>query len=120
MKLLLVYNARSGGVQAALDSLHKIVSPATYACDLCKLTHGNLNMHRRWKEFLNQSDFEISVYHKDEFQNEFGNEALAFKLPVILEQKDDGLTEFISQSEIQTLKDDVALIELIKAKSKIP
>jgi len=117
VKLLLVYNARLGGLQAALDNLHKIVSPTTYACDLCKLTHGNLTIRKRWKQFLNQSDLEITVYHKDEFQNEFGNEALAFKLPVILEQKRDRLTLFISQSEIQTLKDDAALIELIKAKS---
>lgn len=117
MKLLVVYNARSGGLQAALDNLHKIVSPATYACDLCKLTHGNLTIRKRWKQFLNQSDFEISVYHKDEFLEQFGDANLMFKLPVILEQKDGKLTEFISQSEIQTLKDDAALIELIKAKS---
>ena len=120
MKLLLVYNARSGGLQATLDNLHKIVSPATYACDLCKLTHGNLTIRKSWKQFLNQSDLEISVYHKDEFQKQFGNEALAFKLPVILQQKDGKLTEFISQSEIQKLKDDSALIELIEAKLTTP
>jgi hypothetical protein len=40
MKLLFVYNADSGLAAALFDSAHKLLSPQTYACNLCALTHG--------------------------------------------------------------------------------
>ena len=35
--LVVVYNAKSGGLNAVLDYVHKMVSPETYDCNLCKL-----------------------------------------------------------------------------------
>ena len=39
MKLIFVYNAGSGKLNALFDMAHKIVSPTTYECSLCALTH---------------------------------------------------------------------------------
>ncbi len=38
--LLFVYNADSGLVAGLFDSAHKLLSPSTYQCQLCTLTHG--------------------------------------------------------------------------------
>ena len=49
--LLFVYNADSGPLNALLDFGHKIVSPGTYPCSLCRLTYGTFGMRREWREF---------------------------------------------------------------------
>ncbi|NJM95354.1 MAG: GTPase, partial [Acaryochloridaceae cyanobacterium CSU_5_19] len=38
-RLIFVYNANSGGINTALDIAHKLLSPSTYRCNLCRLTH---------------------------------------------------------------------------------
>jgi len=43
-KLIFVYNADSGLLNAMKDWAHKIVSPETYPCSLCALTYNNLGM----------------------------------------------------------------------------
>jgi hypothetical protein len=40
MKLLFVYNADSGLFNSIAEAAHKIVSPQTYRCDLCRITYG--------------------------------------------------------------------------------
>ena len=39
MRLVFVYNANAGLVAGMLDSVHKVVSPATYPCSLCAVTY---------------------------------------------------------------------------------
>jgi len=51
-KLIFVYNADSGLLNAMKDWAHKIVSPETYPCSLCALTYDNLGMRRPWREFI--------------------------------------------------------------------
>ena len=45
---LFVYNADSGPLKALFDFGHKIVSPGTYPCSLCRLTYGPFGMRREW------------------------------------------------------------------------
>ena len=45
--LVVVYNAKSGGLNAVLDYVHKMVSPKTYNCNLCKLTYDNFGQIRK-------------------------------------------------------------------------
>jgi len=39
--IVFIYNAHSDIWNKYIDFAHKIISPSTYACDLCSLTHGN-------------------------------------------------------------------------------
>ncbi len=56
-KILLVYNADRGYINAVFSSLHKAVSPQTYSCELCRTTYGMTGMLRSWKDYLGeQSD----------------------------------------------------------------
>lgn len=51
MKLIFVYNAESGKLNALLDIAHKVIKPETYQCFLCALTHDALSEKKAWSDF---------------------------------------------------------------------
>ena len=63
--LVVVYNAKSGGLNAVLDYVHKMVSPETYDCNLCKLTYDNFGQIREWNDFLRFLNISVDYYYKD-------------------------------------------------------
>ena len=81
MPLLFIYNADAGKLHAAIDVAHKLLSPGTYSCNLCQLTHGLLREHRAWAEFKKRAKEELVFYHKDEFEAKYDFETT---YPVIL------------------------------------
>lgn len=81
-KLLLVYNADAGLLNAARESLLKVFAPARLECSLCALTHGLFTMHGDWRLFLNSLPVEIGEYHRDEFAESHPGSGI--DLPAIL------------------------------------
>jgi hypothetical protein len=81
-QLIMVYNADGDKVSVLLNMAHKIVSPSTYECSLCSITHGAFTMRARWKEFLKQFPRKPRELHRDEFLAEFPETAISF--PAIL------------------------------------
>ncbi len=71
-KLIFVYNADSGIVNAMKDWAHKIISPETYPCSLCALTYDNLGMRRPWREFVKQLGHDVEFLHRDELEEGYG------------------------------------------------
>jgi hypothetical protein len=65
MRLVFIYNAKSGLFNGALDYVHKIVSPGTYACSLCGLTYGLLGMKTEWEAFVQSLPVEVSFTYPD-------------------------------------------------------
>jgi hypothetical protein len=65
-RLIFVYNADGGLVQAFLDSVHKTLSPATYPCSLCAITYGSLRMDPKWRKWLKALPIPVVFYHKDD------------------------------------------------------
>lgn len=65
MRLVFIYNAKSGLLNGALDYVHKIVSPRTYECSLCGLTYGNLGMRREWEAFLRTLPVPVEFAYPD-------------------------------------------------------
>ena len=63
--LVVVYNAKSGGLNTVLDYVHKMVSPDTYDCNLCKLTYDNFGQIREWNDFLRFLNISVDYYYKD-------------------------------------------------------
>jgi hypothetical protein len=112
MKLIFVYKADSGKLNAALDIAHKLLSPATYKCDLCSLTYGPLSEKTVWREFREQSDDELVFYHQDEFESLYTGR---FDYPVILEETDGDLRIHLSNEEIGRLKTVEELIARLKS-----
>ncbi len=67
-RLVFVYNADSGLFNTMTDIAHKIFSPSTYQCNLCRITHGNFTMRNQWKEFIQSLPCKVDYLHKDEFE----------------------------------------------------
>jgi len=65
-KLVFIYNADSWLGNAVSDSIHKFVSPETYQCDLCALTHGFFWAKKQWNSFLQSITIPVEFYHKNE------------------------------------------------------
>lgn len=112
-RLVFVYNANAGLLAGALDSIHKTLSPATYACDLCALTYGALTMRPLWRQWLQSISMEADFYHRPDFRlayPAFENEPL----PLVGILSDAGLSVLLDRdalSQFQTLDELVAALQ---------
>jgi hypothetical protein len=113
MKLIFVHNADSGMLNGLFDIGHKIISPDSYKCNLCKLTHGNFTERKLWKNFRESSSLDLVFFHKDEFEKKYTER---FTYPTVLND-DNGLEIFISTEEINKITKPDELIDLIKQKT---
>lgn len=105
--LLFVYNADSGLFNTVTDIAHKVLSPQTYACNLCALTHGHFKVREEWVEFLGKLDAKCEFLHRDEFTSAYGQMDIA--LPAIFKKTPDGLMPLI---DAETLRNCASLDEL--------
>lgn len=96
--LVFVYNADSGLFNTITDIAHKIISPSTYSCQLCTLTHSYFTARKDWTDFLAELDAKLEFLHRDELFEQYGIQDVS--LPVILEKRDGRLTTWISTAEI--------------------
>ncbi|MBI5042230.1 MAG: hypothetical protein HZB57_13805 [Gammaproteobacteria bacterium] len=105
--LLFVYNADSGLFNTVTDIAHKILSPQTYSCNLCALTHGHFKVREDWVRFLETLDADSEFLHRDEFHAHYGLADIA--LPAIFRKTPEGLQSCI---EADTLRNCASLDEL--------
>ena len=114
IKLLFVYNAKSGIFSTFEDYLHKVIKPASYQCKLCGLTYGNLGMKTDWKLFLDELEIPVEFLHKDEFKSRYPEKEVQFPSAYLVSESN--LIPFISKEEMDSLKTLDDLIELVKDK----
>lgn len=112
-QLLFVYNADSDLFSSVTDFAHKILSPSTYDCQLCKLTFGNFSEKREWKSFIQQFPLKTIFLHKDEFEKAYKMEAA---YPIIFMLENGALKELITRPEIARCKTTDGLKNLINKK----
>jgi 3'-phosphoadenosine 5'-phosphosulfate sulfotransferase (PAPS reductase)/FAD synthetase len=111
-ELVFVYNANSGKLNAMLDSMHKIISPATYACNLCRITYGTFTELPEWKQFRESFEGTMTFLHIDEFERDHPP---ADGYPVIFEREADGtLTTLADASLINGMRDIQELIQFCR------
>ena len=113
-KLIFVYNADSGRLNALQDSLHKLLSPSTYDCRLCQLTHSFFSERKQWREFIDSIDAECIFLHKDEF-----NSVEEVSLPAVFIEKQNKLTELITAQEFSRIESLEELIGAVNEKFKV-
>ena len=82
MKLIFVYNAESGWLNALKDAVHKTFKPSSYPCSLCALTYGSVSEKKVWRCFRQLSNIEMEFLHIDEFENAYQQ---TFQYPVVLQ-----------------------------------
>ncbi|WJW76496.1 hypothetical protein QVG61_05250 [Thiohalobacter sp. IOR34] len=113
-RLVFVYNADSGLFNTVSDIAHKILSPETYACRLCELTHGHFRVRREWVGFLERLDAECSFLHRDEVQKQHGVDSQ--QAPRIYLHEDARLIPWVEKEEIEACPDLAALKTLIESR----
>ncbi|KPQ33055.1 MAG: hypothetical protein HLUCCX21_01960 [Porphyrobacter sp. HL-46] len=118
-RLILVYNAQGGLLNAVKDAVWKVVRPRTYPCSLCALTYGWVSMHGRWRRFLARLPQDKVFHHSDDFAAAFPG--LAIPLPAILLATGDAPPQvLVSAGELDALHDLSALIALLAARLEAP
>ncbi len=112
--LIFVYNANSGLFNTLTDMAHKIFAPATYACNLCALTHSNFGMRKEWKQFIEGLGRAVEFLHADELKQRYGLEGVP--LPAILWKEGEHLREWIGAAAINACRTVSELEQLILRK----
>lgn len=110
MKLIFVYNSDGTFASLVKDTVHKLVSPATYPCDLCRLTYPVASMDREWKKFIESLPYKAEFLHRDEFRKQYP-EQKDIQLPAVFQEDTSGIQLLINHVEISKA---TKLAELIK------
>lgn len=102
-ELIIVYNADGDLVSAVVDAVRKVVSPASYECSLCQITHGALTMRGHWREFLAHLPNPVRTFHRDDFLKAYPGFAIRF--PALLIRRDGGSPEvLVGADEFATME----------------
>ncbi len=112
-----MYNANKGAGSGLMGSLHKAISPKTYECNLCRLTHGVFAEKKAWRNFRKRSEVEMIFLHKEEYQDKFKSkfESL-YDLPVILYQDNYDLSVMVKKEELNQMEEVETLIEKLETR----
>lgn len=113
-KIVFVYNADSGPMNAILDYAHKLISPKTYACSLCALTYHTFGEKNKWKEFRKKSPHKMEFLHRDEFYASYPNSNLL--LPVVFVDNSEQIEVLMNNQELGTTKSLDDLIDVLTQK----
>jgi len=115
-RLVFVYNADSGLLDAAKDIWHRVTSPSTYPCALCKLTYGTTGMDKRWRQFVESLDVPVEFLHRDELTARPEITADGVELPVGLLMRDGSTQVVVTAADMRdarTLDDLIFLVAAI-------
>ena len=114
-KLIFIYNASDDALSVSFDFIHKIVSPGTYQCSLCKVTYGNVSMHNEWKEYIEILPYEIDFLYKNNY-NQFHPNLFVDEFPIAYKYDGKSYQEFISKKEFDLCENLDDLIKIMNQK----
>ena len=112
MKLVFIYNTKSGYLNALFDAAHKLFNPSTYPCSLCALTYDTFTENEIWQTFRMESNLSMELYHKDEFEITFPNVNMVY--PAILKLEGNQLTSVLNNEVLNEITTVEELIERLK------
>lgn len=113
MKLIFVYNIDSNLFALIAGTAHKLASPETYKCNLCRLTYPFASMDKEWKKFITSLPYQAVFLHRDEFNEQYQNQKDT-PLPAVFVEDSSGIRLLISDKEISKAKSISDLIEMTK------
>ena len=112
-RLVIVYNANAGILAGVMDSVHKIVSPSTYPCQLCAVTYGLTSMRREWRAFLDETGLETIFHHRPDFRAAFPH-AADWPLPLVAAEDGGQLTQLVTAADFTAIPDLPTLIRVVR------
>ncbi len=113
MKLIFVYNSDGTVLSLVKDTAHKLISPNTYPCNLCRITYPGMTMQGDWQKFIQSLPHEVVFLHRDEFHKRYPDQK-DVKLPAAFAENASGLSLLISHTEINKAKNVGELVEIVK------
>ncbi len=114
--VIFVYNAEPGIVAGLLDSIHKTLSPDTYACSLCGITYGALSMRPAWRDWLKAQPWEAVFTYRDDFRATYPAHAAQPLAAIFRRDESSELTLLVDADELANASDVDTLIALLEAK----
>lgn len=112
-RLIIVYNAEAGLLAGVADSLHKIVSPSTYPCQLCAITYGLAAMRRDWRLFLDGLGLALVFHHRADFRAAFPA-AADWPLPLVALASGGQLAPLVTAADFAAIADLPRLIAVMR------
>ena len=113
-KIVMIYNADSGLINAVKDYFHKKREPETYECNLCMQTFGGFSMKKDWKSYIRDLDIPTEFLHKDEFEKKY--DVKDAKYPSAYLRNGSSMKIFISQDEMNKVKSLDEMKDLVSKK----
>lgn len=113
VRLIFVYNEGSGFFNAMGGWAHKLLSPQTYQCVLCRTTSGLTGMLVPWKNYLERLDIPKEFLHRDEFRRQHPQLG-ATPLPVILAERAGRIEVLLSAEDIRAASGVAGLISRLQ------
>ena len=110
LSLQFIYNAHSGKLNALFDIAHKLVSPHTYSCDLCQITHETFSENAEFSAL--KARHPIELFHIDEYEALYPAEE---HYPAIIVRRNGELIQRINRERISQLQSVDDLKSLIVA-----
>ena len=116
-KIFFVYNANSSKLYKYIDTIHKIVSPSTYSCGLCSLTHGHFSEKDQWTKFKQKmNNYEFVFIYKNDFVKTYSTYDLPTWYPVIMEKNEAGFQDMLIAEDFEFIDSLEKLIEILEQK----
>jgi hypothetical protein len=113
--LVFVYNATDTVFGMLSDFAHKMVSPETYTCNLCKITYGNFRMKHDWREFVEGLTMPVSFAYKNQFTRKYPELSQADFPAVFKLEQGFCPKEVISASLLNSFKTSQDLMDVISS-----
>jgi len=114
-RLIIVYNANAGIAAGVMDSVHKIVSPSTYPCQLCGITYGLASMKREWRTFLDGLGMDVVFHHRPDFRAAFPQVA-DWPLPLVAVEEGGELRVIVGAADFAGIADVPGLIRVMQSR----
>ena len=112
-RIIFVYNANSGLFNTFADIAHKAISPGTYKCSLCNLTHDLFNEKKEWTDFIEGLNVDCEFLHIDEFRRKYISDVTDF--PAIFTVNSGQASLLMNRKEIDGSRSLADLKKLVRA-----
>ena len=102
-RLILVYGADSGRLNALVDSAKKLLR--VKGCSLCAITHGLAGERSEWSECREAFGVPVDTYHRDEMPDDVAA-TVGGELPAVLASTEGGLHLLMGREVLDRLQGD--------------
>lgn len=104
-RLVLVFDADSGKVNALFDSARKLFK--LKGCALCSITHGLAGERSGWQECKAVLGVPVDYVHRDEISGEIAR-VVGHDLPAVVAESDDGLEVLLGPDVLERCRGSVS------------